>query len=113
MRRELPTWRDEWSDGCSGPDWIHRIFQPPLRACLDHDRRYYYGGSELHRKAADESFRLDLIKHGLSAWKARVYCRAVKLGGHPAFHIKKVSWSFGGKFFAYADKPATGVISDA
>ncbi len=60
-----PPWNDAMSDGCSVPEWLCRII-PVLREqcaalredCIEHDKAYYYGGTEAERERADAKLRV-------------------------------------------------------
>jgi hypothetical protein len=108
--RVLPRWLPAWSDGCSVPALVRPVIPSETEAvrvaCTVHDEAYYYGGSEDDRRRADERLRTALIAAGMAPWKARVYYVGVRLGGGPEWRIKGVSWSFGGEYFQYSDRPA-------
>jgi len=108
--RVLPRWQPAWSDGCSVPPLL-RVMTPTetgavRAACVVHDEAYYYGGSEDHRRRADERLQEALIAAGMAPWRARVYYLGVRLGGGPEWRVKDVSWSFGGEYFEYSPRPA-------
>lgn len=104
--RTLPRWQDPWSDGCSfSPDVNARV----KAVCTSHDEAYYYGGSAQDRLEADQKFRERLLEAGMWPWVAYLYYRSVRTSGGPGLRRKGVSWSFGGKYFAYDDHPATPV----
>lgn len=113
----LPAWRDEWSDGCSVPKLLRRLLPWVLApeteaerdACVCHDEDYYYGGSRRDREIADEKFWRRLRQAGMPQWKADLYWGAVRIGGHPMFRIRGVSWAFGGQIFRYSATPAIAV----
>jgi hypothetical protein len=110
----LPAWRDEWSDGCSVPRLLRRLLpwllpletEAEREACRRHDEAYYYGGSAADRRRADDEFHARLLAAGMPRPKANVYWGAVRIGGHPAFRVRGVSWAFGGEVFRYTAAPA-------
>jgi hypothetical protein len=98
---ELPEWSPEMSDGCTaapdaGPWGDHR------RCCVEHDRRYYYGGTKADRREADVAMRSCMVSRGMPAPFAWLYFGAVRVFGHPAGHRPGVSWAFGGGRFCYS-----------
>lgn len=98
----LPPWRDDMSDGCSGAPLLSA--NPKARArCVRHDERYYYGGSWQDRLAADQEFRAGLIADGIARWRADAAYQMVRLFGGPNVRVRRVSWSFGGEVFAYTE----------
>ena len=54
------------SDGCSGVcDFGF------TRACIDHDRKYHYGGGVVDKLRADDEFYSDMCEtHGFWGWMA-------------------------------------------
>jgi hypothetical protein len=97
------------SDGCSIPAAL-RPFFPKTEAvrvfCLQHDERYYYGGSRADRLRADLAFALALVNVGVSAETVEKMFAGVRMFGGPAGR-QPYSWAFGGKVYAYTDKPAS------
>ena len=75
------------SDGCTNsPD---RVGGADLRpACLFHDWAYQVGGDKADRLAADDALFRNLVKCGLSAWKANLYYRRVRFWG-----VRHFQWS--------------------
>ncbi len=101
--RTLPPWDDSMSNGCSfSPD----VNDGVRAACTLHDKAYYYGGSAQDRLNVDKTFRKDLRAAGMSPWVASIYYRGVRTFGGPGLRLKRVSWSFGGEYFAYDIHPA-------
>ncbi len=88
------------SDGCSFVEDVGR------ECCVTHDRMYYFGGSRKDREYADKSFFLCMLLVGVPFWRARIRYFAVRLFGDPCWKLKGMSWSFGGGYFKYSDKPA-------
>lgn len=118
--RVIPIWRNSMSDGCSVPGFLRKVPRlAPLetpdqcKACLAHDRDYYFGGTPSQRAMADERLRRRLIDVGMPAWRAGVYWAFVRVFGGPRLHWlttwtceKPVAWANGGAFFRYSDEPA-------
>jgi hypothetical protein len=108
-RRTLPRWDPRWSDGCSVPAWLRGLV--PLespeaqRVCQEHDHTYYRGGSELDRLRGDLRFALGLLDTR-EAPVAERYYNAVRVFGGPHFRTPRVSWAWGGDYFAYEPEPA-------
>src|SRR5262249_53374563 len=76
------------SDGCTlAPDGWWR------QACVDHDRKYFYGGSAADPKRAGQELRDDMIKLGAPKAVAWTYYGAVRLGGG----LGPWAWGFGQK----------------
>jgi len=76
------------------------------KLCVQHDQRYYYGGSKADHLAADEWFRDALIDHGMRPEEAAIVFYFVQRGGVPHGRLPW-SWAFGGKRFQYDESPAT------
>lgn len=98
---ELPEWTPEMSDGCTaapdaGPWGDHRA------CCVEHDRRYYYGGTKAERLEADLAMYSCMVASGMPAPVAWLYFRAVRVWGHPAYRRPRISWGFGGRRFGYS-----------
>jgi hypothetical protein len=77
------------TDGCSdcGLSQLFGLFNKTIPAtlhplCVEHDRAYWRGGSDAERLAADIKFR-DAIAAAGHPWIARLYFRAVRMGGVP------------------------------
>lgn len=105
----LPPWHDAMSDGCSVPAWLR--FVVPLETpaqqaiCREHDEAYYYGGTEAERLAADLKFAYRLVSEtGMDPDTVMTYFNSVRVGGHPKFRIRGVSWAFGGERFCYGER---------
>jgi hypothetical protein len=87
-------WNDGMSNGCgngtiSVPNGTWR------QACVDHDHRYFLGGTQLDRLRADRRLRSDMIQLGASHEVADAYYLGVRAGGksswgkvpkHPGSH---------------------------
>jgi hypothetical protein len=77
------------SDGCTlSPDGWWRS------ACVDHDAKYFDGGSAADRKRADQQLRADMIKNGAPPAVANIYYGAVRLGGIASSGLPW-RWGFG------------------
>ena len=86
------------SDGCSGGlSWVwRRVYHvpPPWEgACVDHDRRYWRGGTPAERLDADRELRERIAGTGHPAI-ARIAFWAVRAGGHPWWPLPW-RWNFG------------------
>jgi len=112
---QIEPWKDEFSDGCSGPNvewltrWFHSIFEPDRQCCVAHDKAYYYGGSRKDRLSADQQFQQCLMEHGMNRADAYLYFRAVRLFGRPSLRLRRRSWAFGPldePVFSYTKQPA-------
>lgn len=126
MIRTLPKWNDSMSDGCSIvpflPLHVRILFQRWLikwivsdieaveKACIEHDRAYYLGGSALDRRLVDQKWYATMKVVGVP-W-ARVGLEALYAFGGPEYKIEGVSWSWGGRYFAYSDGPAIEIETD-
>lgn len=98
--RVIPKWDPKESDGCSAPDILRPllpIFEiSTVRAgCETHDERYYYGGSEEDRLAADYELGLYWLRVGVPAKDVKASLDLIWIGGAPEWHKPKVSWAFG------------------
>lgn len=99
----IPKWTDKMSDGCTGALLLDKTPGAHL-CCLQHDKAYYYGGSEQDRQIADATLRADLVKAGVPEWRAEVVYQIVRVTGAPWLHLPW-SWAFGGKVFRYTEEP--------
>ena len=75
------------TDGCSGGMsrlWRLATGRPPPweSACVEHDRRYWRGGSRARRKQADLWLAARVTLGGHPFLAAAMYA-SVRLGGHP------------------------------
>jgi hypothetical protein len=85
----LAPWDDSISDGCTmAVDWTWR------QACVAHDQKYYYGGTEEDRLRADHELVRDMIAQGAPEWIAWLYFYAVRIGGVPGSGLPW-RWGFG------------------
>lgn len=102
----LPPWDDSMSDGCSGAPFLSKLLGA-VACCKRHDEAYYYGGTRADREQADRALLACWLRTGeVSAWRAQLGYRIVRVMGSPQLRIKGVSWSFGGDVFAYRkDEP--------
>jgi hypothetical protein len=85
----LPPEKTFVTDGCSA--WPDDGWADPC--CVDHDIRYWCGGSARERRAADGEFRR-CIREREPGWLAGLMWFGVRLGGHPVFptHYR---WGYG------------------
>jgi len=101
----LPPYDPATSDGCSVPRWLRWLLpiesDESIEVCRIHDEAYYYGGPASIRKLVDLQFYYGHLKAGMPKWKALVYYYAVRIGGHPRFRQKGISWAFGSERFRY------------
>lgn len=117
--RTLPPWDPNTSDGCSALPvgslatrmrfnaFLFRNHTPEARAaCEAHDEAYYYGGSEEDRLLADNVMLKAWEEAGVSWFTRTLAYRLIRLFGGPDARTPGVSWSFGGEFFQYSDRPA-------
>ncbi len=90
-----PPWDDSMSDGCSGVmDWLP--FVGDMRdCCIEHDRRYHFGGTEADKRIADLKFRRCIqakrrcwFCHKVAWLVGRVRSRGVMLFGDGSFNWK-------------------------
>jgi hypothetical protein len=72
-------WTDSMSNGCGGR--VHLPNGTWRRACVDHDHRYFLGGSSADRKAADRRLARDMVAQGAPRIVAGTYYLGVRLGG--------------------------------
>lgn len=73
------AWNDSMSNGCG--DGTHNLPNGTWRqACVDHDHRYFNGGSSGDRLAADKQLAHDMISQGASPAVAGIYYLGVRLG---------------------------------
>ncbi|HEY3802728.1 MAG TPA: hypothetical protein VGL61_08960 [Kofleriaceae bacterium] len=73
-------WTDAMSNGC-GNGYINVPNGSWRQACVDHDHRYFDGGTSAQRLAADRSLRTDMIKDGASPLVADAYYAGVRTLG--------------------------------
>jgi hypothetical protein len=73
-------WTDSMSNGC-GDGYINLPNGTWRQACVDHDHRYFDGGTSTQRKAADQQLRTDMIKDGASPVVADLYYGGVRAAG--------------------------------
>jgi hypothetical protein len=73
-------WNDGMSNGC-GNGYIDVPNGTWRAACVDHDHRYFDGGTPAQRLAADKQLRTDMIQQGASPLVADVYYAGVRLFG--------------------------------
>lgn len=73
-------WTDAMSNGC-GTGYIEVPNGTWRQACVDHDHRYFLGGTPTQRKAADAQLRTDMIAQGASPVVADLYYAAVRVFG--------------------------------
>jgi hypothetical protein len=92
------------SDGCSG-DPILSADPKARKCCVEHDRKYFLGGSRADREAADTEFRACLVKAGVPMWRAWYLWLSVRTFGGPSGRQPGVSWAFGDAIFRYTEKP--------
>jgi hypothetical protein len=72
-------WTDSMSNGCGNgvrdlPNGTWR------QACVDHDHRYFLGGSQADRLAADKQLATDMVAQGAPRAVAGIYYLGVRLG---------------------------------
>jgi hypothetical protein len=106
MSTTLPPWNPATSDGCSIPALLKPFFHitPEQRkACVRHDRAYYYGGTKEDRLIADATLMIEWLRAGMTEEQAQSGFEAIRLGGGPEGR-KPYSWAFGGKRFVYDSK---------
>ena len=72
-------WTDAMSNGCGGGT-LHFPNGTWRQACVDHDHRYFLGGTQAQRLAADHQLRADMIAQGASRLRAQAYYEAVRHG---------------------------------
>jgi hypothetical protein len=75
---------DGWNDGMSngaGGGHIHFPNGTWRQAAVDHDHRYFVGGTRADRRAADRQLYDDMIAQGAPHWVARLYYLGVRVGG--------------------------------
>jgi hypothetical protein len=73
------AWNDSMSNGCG--DGVHNLPNGTWRqACVDHDHRYFNGGTPADRLAADKQLRDDMITQGAPKWVANTYYAGVRIG---------------------------------
>lgn len=75
------------TDGCSGGmSWFWRLVfrhPPPWEgACIEHDKRYWEGGTANDRQQADLDLEEAVIAKGYPHLAAVMYY-AIRIGGHP------------------------------
>ncbi len=100
------------SDGCSVPKWLRLVIpmETPeqIAVCREHDKAYYFGGTERDRAIADAKLLLGLLEAGMPLERAEEYHDAVRMFGAPHFREEGVSWAWGGCCFAYVpEAPVT------
>lgn len=81
------------SDGCSGfMSWTWRKFTghgPPWeKACVEHDRKYWRGGTRKDRLRADNELLRDVANMNHPVWAILMWI-AVRVGGGPHFPFRK------------------------
>jgi hypothetical protein len=69
--------------------------EPWHKACIEHDRTYWRGGTRKQRKEADIKLMIDVARTGHPFWAFFMYV-AVRIGGHPALPFSW-RWGFGHK----------------
>ena len=105
---KLPPFDPATSDGCSVPRWMrHWIVKPDSEAdracCIKHDEAYYYGGTLADRRRADSRLFACWLLAGMHPLRAFARWVAVRIGGHPSWRVKGVSWSYGDQKFCYQE----------
>jgi hypothetical protein len=103
--RDLPA-EPFVTDGCSL--WLDGNWAEPC--CVEHDERYWCGGSAAERAVADVALRhcVDERAGGFVAWLMWVGVRA---GGHPLFPTG-YRWGYGRDYLPwYGDYPVRGEAS--
>jgi hypothetical protein len=96
-----PPWEPSLSDGCSVPKAL-RFWAPiegpaDLAVCLEHDRAYYYGGTEREKAIADAELLLGHLRNGhMSVAECHRRHTAVRMAG-------KSHW---GEYGVFTDEPA-------
>jgi hypothetical protein len=73
-------WTDALSNGC-GNGIINVPNGTWRQACVDHDHRYFDGGTPAQRKAADSQLRSDMVDQGASPAVAETYYLGVRATG--------------------------------
>ena len=73
-------WHDSMSNGAGGGH-LHFPNGTWRQAAVDHDHRYFLGGSKAARKAADRQLYRDMISQGAPRWVAKLYYRGVRWFG--------------------------------
>ena len=77
-------WTDAMSNGC-GTDRLSVPNGTWRQACVDHDHRYFLGGTPAQRRAADQQLRTDMVAQGAPRWLANAYYAGVRVGGASHF----------------------------
>lgn len=64
-------WDDSMSDGCSGVPDKYPFLVSLKRPCINHDRRYHFGGDRAAKKLADQIFRVETREtiQSLTGWQ--------------------------------------------
>ena len=73
-------WDDSMSNGAGGGH-IHLPNGTWRQAAVDHDHRYFLGGTRADRKAADRQLRSDMIAQGAPHGVAELYYLGVRAFG--------------------------------
>lgn len=73
-------WNDSMSNGAGGGH-LHLPNGTWRQAAVDHDHRYFLGGTRADRRAADQQLRRDMIAQGAPRAVARLYYIGVRLFG--------------------------------
>lgn len=95
------------SDGCSVPALLGPLFPisaDQRKACVRHDKKYYYGGTKKDRLLADTTLMLEWVDAGMPIDQAVWGFNAVRAGGGPEGQNPKYSWAFGGERFVYDEE---------
>ncbi len=81
------------SDGCSvAPDneYIGNLYW--LGCCVEHDKKYWLGGTRQEKELADSDFKQCLLTNGMSSLESSIYNLAVEYGGSPYL---STNWKWG------------------
>lgn len=83
------------SDGCSvAPDNEYIGNNDWLGCCVEHDKKYWLGGTRQEKELADSEFKQCLVTNGMSAFESNIYYFAVQFGGSP-FLSTNWKWGYG------------------
>src|ERR1051325_9458233 len=70
-------WNDSMSNGAGGGH-LHLPNGTWRQAAVDHDHRYFLGGSRADRRAADRQLYSDMVAQGAPRWVAGLYYLGVR-----------------------------------
>jgi len=105
LPREVPL-RDFTTDGCSGgPEGTRCDPHAWLHACLEHDFRYWQGGTRQQRREADLVLREEIRDAGYPLMGHLAYL-SVRLGGS-ALWPTPFRWGYGWEQYPRFSRPLT------